>query len=201
MRLDILPIGQFEENSYVLHDNGHVLFIDPGRYYKKIMECVGKDEVVDGIVLTHGHSDHTGAVDDLCDVYNCPVYMDYHDLPLVLPSNAGHYGYSAPVYASIHDLNEKQVKIGTFSLEIHHTPGHTDGSICIRYKNILFTGDTLFASSCGRTDLYSGSDEKMRLTLEYLKTLPHDLQIYPGHGPASTIGMEVRNNPYMISYF
>ena len=199
MRLDILPIGQFEENSYVLHDNGHVLFIDPGRYYKKIMECVGKDEVVDGIVLTHGHSDHT--VDDLCDVYNCPVYMDHHDLPLILPSNAGHYGYSAPVYASIHDLNEKQVKIGTFSLEIHHTPGHTDGSICIRYKNILFTGDTLFASSCDRTDLYSGSDEKMRLTLEYLKTLPHDLQIYPGHGPASTIGIEVRNNPYMISYF
>lgn len=140
MRLDILPIGQFEENSYVLHDNGHVLFIDPGRYYKKIMGCVGKDEVVDGIVLTHGHSDHTGAVDDLCDVYNCPVYMDHHDLPLVLPSNAGHYGYSAPVYASIHDLNEKQVKIGTFSLEIHHTPGHTDGSICVRYKNILLLG-------------------------------------------------------------
>ena len=198
MRLDILPIGQFEENSYVLHDNGHVLFVDPGRYYKKIMECVGKDEVVDGIVLTHGHSDHTGAVDDLCDVYNCPVYMDHHDLPLVSPSNAGHYGYSAPVYAPIHDLNEKQVKIGTFSLEIHHTPGHTDGSICVRYKNILFTGDTLFASSCG---LYSGSDEKMRHTLDYLKTLPHDLQIYPGHGPASTIGIEVRNNPYMISYF
>ena len=181
MKLDILPIGQFEENSYVLHDNGHVLFVDPGRYYKKIMECVGKDEVVDGIVLTHGHSDHTGAVDDLCDVYNCPVYMDHHDLALV--------------------LNEKQIKIGTFSLEIHHTPGHTDGSICVRYKNILFTGDTLFASSCGRTDLYSGSDEKMRQTLEYLKTLPHDLQIYPGHGPASTIGIEVRNNPYMISYF
>ena len=201
MRLDILPIGQFEENSYVLHDNGHVLFVDPGRYYKKIMECVGKDEVVDGIVLTHGHSDHTGAVDDLCDVYNCPVYMDHHDLPLVSPSNAGHYGYSAPVYAPIHDLNEKKVKIGTFSLEIHHTPGHTDGSICVRYKNILFTGDTLFASSCGRTDLYSGSDEKMRHTLNYLKTLPHDLQIYPGHGPASTIGIEVRNNPYMISYF
>ena len=140
MRLDILPIGQFEENSYVLHDNGHVLFVDPGRYYKKIMECVGKNEIVDGILLTHGHSDHTGAVDYLCYVYNCPVY-------------------------------------------------------------ILFTGDTLFASSCGRTDLYSGSDEKMRHTLEYLKTLPHDLQIYPGHGPASTIGIEVRNNPYMISYF
>ena len=131
MRLDILPIGQFEENSYVLHDNGHVLFVDPGRYYKKIMECVGKDEVVDGIVLTHGHSDHTGAVDDLCDVYNCPVFMDHHDLPLVSPSNAGHYGYSAPVYAPIHDLNEKQIKIGTFSLEIYHTPGHTDGSICL----------------------------------------------------------------------
>ena len=201
MKLDILPIGQFEENSYVLHDNGHVLFVDPGRYYKKIMECVGKNEIVDGILLTHGHSDHTGAVDDLCDVYNCPVYMDHHDLALVLPSNAGKYGYSAPVYAPIHDLNEKEVKIGAFSLEIHHTPGHTDGSICVRYKNILFTGDTLFASSCGRTDLYSGSDEKMRQTLEYLKTLPHDLQIYPGHGPASTIGIEVRNNPYMISYF
>ncbi len=201
MKLDILPIGQFEENCYILHDSGHVLFVDPGRHYKKLIEMIGKDEVVDGILLTHGHSDHTGATDDICDLYHCPVYMDFRDYPLVDPKTANLFSEGAPVYADIQDVSGDILEIGQFKLKIYHTPGHTDGSVCMQYKNILFTGDTLFQLSCGRTDLYSGSDEKMKASLDFLKTLPHDLKVYPGHGSSSTIGFEVENNPYMISYF
>ena len=197
MNLDILPIGLYEENSYILHDQGHVLFIDPGRYAKEIMKCVKEKEIVDGIVLTHGHEDHTGAVDDLAEQYHCPVYMHTADLILTDPRQTGK-GYDGPVYAKILPL-EEQTKIGTFSLKVYHTPGHTEGSCCIQYRNLLFTGDTLFASDIGRTDLFSGDETKMMQSLILLKGLSNDLQIYPGHGPASTMHEEKLRNPYFLA--
>lgn len=200
MNLDILPIGLYGENSYVLHDQKHVLLIDPGRYADQIAGRIAKDEKVDAIVLTHGHEDHTGAVDDMVDLYHCPVYMDTKDLPLVDPANAGKLGYSAPVYAKITPLQEKTTA-GTFDLYIMETPGHTAGSVCIRYRNLLFTGDTLFAGDIGRTDLYSGSDADMMHSLLKFRNLPHDLQVFPGHGPSSTIGRELSVNPYLQDSF
>lgn len=200
MNLDILPIGLYGENSYVLHDQKHVLLIDPGRYAGEISKRISADETVDAIVLTHGHEDHTGAVDDLADRYHCPVYMDKKDLPLVDPANAGKIGYSAPVYAEITPL-EQNTKAGFFQLQVTETPGHTAGSVCIRYRNLLFTGDTLFAGNIGRTDLYSGSEEEMMQSLHKLAQMPHDLQVFPGHGPSSTIGRELLVNPYLQTSF
>jgi glyoxylase-like metal-dependent hydrolase (beta-lactamase superfamily II) len=196
MNLDILPIGLYGENSYVLHDKDHVLFIDPGRYAEKIASCVDKNETVDAIVLTHGHEDHTGAVDDLVDKYHCPVYMSAKDVPLVDPKCATDRGYSAPVYAKILPLSEK-LQAGQFKLTVYETPGHTAGSVCIQYRNLLFTGDTLFAGDIGRTDLYSGSPKDMMQSMQVFKALPHDLQIYPGHGPASSISQELKSNLYL----
>ena len=95
MKVDVLPIGQFQENIYVLHDQGHVLIFDPGRYAKKVAETIGKDETVDGIILTHGHSDHTGAADDLNDMYHCGIYMNKKDYILVDPSYAGKHGFDS----------------------------------------------------------------------------------------------------------
>lgn len=196
MNLDILPIGLYGENSYVLHDQKHVLLIDPGRYASEIRKRIGKDECVDAIALTHGHEDHTGAVDDLVDVYHCPVFLDEKDLPLVDPANAGKLGYSAPVYAEITPWKET-TEAGFFTLHIMETPGHTAGSVCIRYRNLLFTGDTLFAGDIGRTDLYSGSEAEMMQSLQKFRKMPHDLQVFPGHGPSSTIGRELSVNPYL----
>ena len=79
MKVDVLPIGLYQENSYVLHDHDHVLLIDPGRYPETIAEYVGKNETVDAVLLTHGHEDHTGAADDLADLYGCDVYMSLED--------------------------------------------------------------------------------------------------------------------------
>lgn len=196
MKLDILPIGLYQENIYLLHVHDHVLIVDPGAHAKVICQYIGDKEVVDAIVLTHGHEDHTGAVDDLVDIYHCPVYMHEADRDLVDPALVRGLGYASPVYTKINDLCDP-LQAGTFALKVYHTPGHTEGSCCIGYKNILFSGDTLFAGSCGRTDLYSGDEQKMLSSLRFLKSLPKDVTVYPGHGPSTTIGQEAAVNMFM----
>lgn len=199
MKLDCLPIGLYGENIYVLHDRTHVLIVDPGKYPKEIAKCIDVKEIVDGIVLTHGHEDHTGAVDDLVDMYHCPVYMDMEDYILVNPKYAGTHGFDAPVYSTITPLENKTI-VGNFLLEVIKTPGHTKGSVVIHYRNLLFTGDTLFAGSVGRTDLFGGSEEEMMDSLRKLKELPNDWIVLPGHGPKTTIKQEIATNMYMQFY-
>ena len=196
MKVDCLPIGLYEENSYVLHDKDHVLFIDPGRYAERIAKCVSPKETVDGIILTHGHEDHTAAADDLADLFGCDVYMSFEDSYLTDPKHNLRGGYGAPVYHEIKDLRGT-MEIGSFKVEVIATPGHTSGSVCVRYRSVLFTGDTLFCGSIGRTDLYSGNEEEMIDSLRLLAKLPGDLKIYPGHGPDSTIAQEKMFNPYL----
>lgn len=198
MKLEVLPIGLYGENIYILHENDHVLIVDPGAHAKEIANMISKKETVDAIILTHGHEDHTGAVDDLVDMYHCPVFLHERDFGLVDPEDTKNVGsYVTPVYAPLHKL-EKETSAGTFRLVVYHTPGHTEGSCCIRYRNILFSGDTLFAGSCGRTDLYSGDETKMIASLHFLKTLPRDLRVFPGHGPSTTIGQECDTNCFMM---
>lgn len=197
MKIDVLPIGLYGENSYVLHDHDHVLFIDPGRYAGAIAEKVSDKETVDAVVLTHGHEDHVGAVDDLCDHYHVPYYIHPLDKDLIDPRlQTG--SYKMPVYHEPSFLTEGHMTIGTFDLTIHHTPGHTQGSVLIQYRNVLFTGDTLFAGDIGRTDLFGGSEEDMTQSLQYIRTLADDLRVLPGHGPDSTIGQEKKTNAYLV---
>lgn len=196
MKLDTLPIGLYGENIYVLHENGHVLIIDPGKNAKEIAKCISKDEIVDGIILTHGHEDHTQATDDLVDIYSCEVYMDLADYDFVDPGYAGSHGFDAPVYTPVKPLL-KDMQIGSFHVEVTKTPGHTKGSCVIRYRNLLFTGDTLFAGSIGRTDLYGGNETEMMQSLMKFMDMPHDLIVLPGHGPRSTIKQELTTNMYL----
>ena len=196
MKIETLPIGLYQENSYILHDQDHVLFIDPGRFGSELAAHVSAKETVDGIVLTHGHEDHTGAVDDLVDLFHCPVYMHPGDLDMIDP-HAAPTSYAAPVYAEVKELEEGEVTIGSFTLTIYHTPGHSRGSVLVQYRNRLFTGDTLFAGSIGRTDLFGGDDREMVVSLKRIHELPNDLWVYPGHGEATTIGQEKQTNPYL----
>ena len=197
MKVDVLPIGLYEENSYVLHDHDHVLFIDPGRNAKQIAACVSEKETADGIILTHGHADHTQAADDISEMYHCPVYMNREDYILVDPSFAGKHGFDGPVYSEILDL-QAVMKIGVFDLQIHYTPGHTAGSVCIQYKNLLFSGDTLFAGSIGRTDHPGGDYDQLIDSIDRkLMPLDGDITILPGHGTPSSIGYERATNPFL----
>ncbi len=196
MKIDTLPIGLYAENSYLLHDNNHVLFIDPGRFAEELSRYVNEGETVDAILLTHGHEDHTLAVDDLYDKYHCPVYLHEGDFDMVDPSH-GRTSYAAPIYSPLTPLPEGEITIGSFSLTIRHTPGHSKGSVLIGYRNRLFTGDTLFAGSIGRTDLWGGDEREMYSSLKMIRELPNDLWVYPGHGDATTIGQEKQTNPYL----
>ena len=168
------------------------------RFADRIAACVSDKETVDGVLLTHGHEDHTQAADDLADLFGCSVYMSMDDYVLVDPKNPLRYGYDAPVYSPIHDLRG-EMTVGTFPVTIIATPGHTAGSVCIRFRSLLFTCDTLFASDIGRTDLYSGDERQMIESLKILRQLDHDLRVLPGHGPSSTIGREIKVNPYLVS--
>ncbi|MBR4444308.1 MAG: MBL fold metallo-hydrolase [Solobacterium sp.] len=201
MKIDVLPLGLYEENIYLIHENGHVLIVDPGCHRaREILKYISKDEKADAIVLTHGHEDHTYCVDDLADELGCPVYMHPLDLPLVQAASSGAKPFSRPVYTPLKDLLEGKMTLGTFKVQIYHTPGHTAGSVCVRYRDVLITGDTLFAGSIGRTDLYSGNDAQMSESLLKLKQLPGNLTICPGHGPASTLADEFRHNRYVLYY-
>lgn len=198
MKINVLPIGLYGENIYVLHDHNHVLVIDPGAYAGEIKKCISPDETVDAVILTHGHEDHTGACDDFLDLYPVPVYIHPNDRQLIDPEHPTGSGYDGAVYHKTSDLKEGSMKIGTFDVTVYHTPGHTAGSTCIQYRNILFSGDTLFAGSIGRTDLFSGDEAEIMRSLKQLAQLPKDLRVLPGHGPETTIGHELKTNPFLL---
>lgn len=198
MRLDILPIGQFDENIYIVHHQDHVFIVDPGRHAKEIQKYIRENEVVDGIVLTHGHDDHTGAVDDLVDQYHCKVLIHQDDLFMVKEKGDAFTGGSThPIQTEVETVNEGDYTLGIFPLHFIHTPGHTDGSMLVKFQDCLFTGDTLFKGTVGRTDLYAGDSAKMSESMRIISTLGPELKVYPGHGPSSTIANEKIQNPFL----
>lgn len=198
MKVDRLPIGLYDENIYILHEDNKVLIIDPGKHKDKIIEKISSNEVVQGILITHGHYDHVGAADDIYEYYSAPVYIDKNDELLIkTQGTASNGGCDIPVYCPLNYYTYGNMKIGDFNLTIIPTPGHTSGSVCIGYKNILFTGDTLFADSIGRTDFFSGSEAQMFSSLQTLKLLSNDIVVYPGHGVVTSIGREKKYNYYL----
>ena len=200
MKIDLLPIGQYEENTYVVHEDGLVFIVDPGRHAKEIKKYI-KDEKVIGIFLTHGHDDHTGAVDDLVDDYGCPVYLHPLDFSLVqLKGNAHNGGSTHPLTCPLLPLEEGELTLEDLSFKVIHTPGHTSGSVLIQYQKALFTGDTLFQGTIGRTDLFSGDWAEMRKSLEIIAHLDSDLRVLPGHGMTSTIAIEKQTNPFLKEF-
>lgn len=190
-------VGIYQTNCYLLKDNGHVCIIDPGKKAERIISMIDENEIVDAILLTHGHFDHIGAVDDLVKQYNCPVYVHEADKELLTNSSINTAsGMIATVNSPVLLFDEGKMEIGQFCFDIIFAPGHTEGCTLIQYKNHLFTGDVLFFEGIGRTDLYGGNMSKMRQSLRIIQTMDPVLIVYPGHGPTSTIEHELQCNPY-----
>jgi hydroxyacylglutathione hydrolase len=181
MKIKRFTGGTLESNGYVLYvrEGGSCFIIDPG-YDPKVFLVYIRDMKLDlkGIILTHHHYDHTGAVDRIKNETGCPVYLHREDCDM--------YGNQVDVYMEDSDI----IDLDGVQLEVIHTPGHTRGSVCIfdGKDRVCFTGDTIFNVDLGRTDLEDGSEEQMiRSITEIIDRWPNDIMIYPGHGDGCTM--------------
>lgn len=194
MLIKTIVVGMMEVNCYIVGDDSSkdVFIIDPGGDYKKIKKLIDAGGLkVQSVINTHGHGDHIAADGE----FGAPVWIHRLDAEFLLdPSKnlSDSFGFSLKTKSASRLLEDGDIlNIGKHTLEVIHTPGHTPGSICLKGSGIIFTGDTLFCSGIGRTDIpYASEDDIMRSIKEKLLTLDDNYVIYPGHGPSSTIGNE-----------
>ena len=205
---EILPVGPLQCNCSIVGDETtrEAMVIDPGDEIDEILALLKKHNLqVKQIVITHAHIDHVGGAMKLKAATGAPILLNENDYELLkmLDSQAAWVGMRSPGQVSI-DQSVKQadsVKAGSLSADVLHTPGHTEGSICLYFapEKTLIAGDTLFAGSIGRTDLPGGSMKKIINSLHgKLLALPDETVVVPGHGPLTTIGEERQSNPFLI---
>jgi hydroxyacylglutathione hydrolase len=209
MIFDTLVVGALGVNSFILADADAKVgvIVDPGADADKILAVVrAKELTITTVINTHGHFDHVGGNKAVVAATGAKLLIHREDEPYLSRAGqtAAQYGLAAensPAAAAY--LEDGQViTFGRHELRIIHTPGHTQGGCCLYLPGVakLISGDTLFAESIGRTDLPGGSHEQLQASIRTkLFTLPDETAVYPGHGPATTIGHEKRYNPYVGS--
>ena len=194
LNVHALVLGAYQTNCYIIHDEAsrNCCVIDPGYQSEDILDkLTDLGLTLEAILLTHGHFDHVGAVRDLVADTGCAVYLCAEDLNMPANLTAGQLYYTGTYAESSH------LHLAGLDITVLHTPGHTPGSVCLLVDNTLFAGDTLFAGSCGRTDLPGGSWDQMQQSLARLSQIEANLWILPGHGESTTLNEEKRHNPYL----
>lgn len=193
MNVVTLTLGEYQTNCYLISDDcGKTAVIDPGYEPETVLAKTRELQLsIGAILLTHGHFDHVGAVRPLAEAIRCPVWLHKNELRLPPFLTAGKLYYT-DTYAE-----GDTVSVGGLTFMVIETPGHTSGSVCLRCGETLFSGDTLFAGSCGRVDL-GGSRPDMRQSLARLAAIPENLTVLPGHGPATTLDREREFCPWFI---
>lgn len=192
MNITTLPLGLYQTNCYILTHGDRCLVIDPGDEAEKVLTFLQRQGLIlEAILLTHGHFDHVGAVKTLAAETDCRVFLCQQELSLPGAMTAG------PLFYTDFYKEGDRLTLAGLEFEVLHTPGHTPGSVCLRFGEHLFSGDTLFAGSCGRTDFPGSSPADMIRSLSRLAQLEEHLKVYPGHGGSTTIGEEKRYNPFL----
>ena len=207
MILEMLTVGPFQENCYVLGDeaSGVGAVVDPGDEAARIAMAVEQTGLeIGSIIVTHAHIDHVGAVTALVDEYSCPVLMHTEAEPMLeqVPTQAMMMGLRFGKVPTVdrHIGEGEMIEVGDLRLRPLYTPGHAPGHLAfyIEDEGLVLSGDALFAGSVGRVDLPGGSMEVlMRSIEERLMTLPDETRVYPGHGPQTEIGSERATNPFL----
>ena len=198
MLIKCFTVGQLQTNCYIVTDENSLkcAVIDPGAESGTILNYLDDNSLrAECIFLTHGHFDHTGAVPAVYAETKARVYInrgdanleDFHD------SYREHGGEELGFYAE-----GDVIEVGALKFTVMETPGHSRGSVTLRCENALFTGDTLFRDSCGRTDLEGGSTAVLNRSLRRLYELEGDFEVYPGHMDSTTLDRERKFNYYML---
>jgi glyoxylase-like metal-dependent hydrolase (beta-lactamase superfamily II) len=204
---EILPVGPLQCNCSIIGDETtrEAMVIDPGDDIADILALIAKHNLqVKQIVITHAHIDHVGGAMKLRAATGAPILLNQNDSVLLkmLDIQAAWLGMAAPGRVEIdQSINESdKVQAGLLLAQVLHTPGHTEGSVCLYFaaEKKLIVGDTLFAGSIGRTDLPGGSFDKIIRSLhEKVLALPDETVVVPGHGPLTSIGEERESNPFL----
>ena len=194
MEVKTLVLGEYETNCYIIWGEGseNCIVIDPGYEPKRVLDAVAQTgKTLTAILLTHGHFDHVGAVRELFSETDCDIYLCPADCKMPEMMTAG------PLCYTVSYGEGDTLSLAGLIIQVLQTPGHTPGSVCLICENALFSGDTLFAGSCGRTDFPLGSWEEMQSSLTRLKNLEGDFTVYPGHGEQTRLSLEKTYNPYL----
>ncbi len=204
MNIEVLHVGPLGTNCYVVWDDNDVCaVVDCGGQAEKVAEFIEEKHLKPShMLLTHGHGDHIGGVEGFLHAYpHVQVVMAAEDIEMItdrVKSMADPCGCEESVFTPDIIVNEGDVvKVGDMDFHVLKTPGHTDGGVTYIYGKMMFTGDTLFAGSMGRTDLYGGDDAKMSASLAKLGSIDGYYVVLPGHGTASNLEDERRANPFV----
>ena len=194
MQVTRLPLGVYQTNCYIIYEESSktCCVLDPGGEAKKVLEFMEiRGLTLDAVLLTHGHFDHVGAVKDLHDATDCKVYLCTEDCTMPAKWTAGELFYT-DAYGEGDELD-----LAGLHIRVLHTPGHTPGSVCLMVENSIFCGDTLFAGSCGRTDLPGGDQNVLFKSLLRLAAMEEDFTVYPGHSGSTLLSREKQYNPFI----
>ena len=207
MILETLAVGPLQCNCSILGDetSREAIVVDPGDDISRILAILARHQLtVKQIVITHAHIDHIAGAQQLKRITGAPVLYNQLDLPLVklMDVQAGWLGIPTPQVAppDANLTDQLTLHIPGIDATVLHTPGHTEGSSCLYLPDhsLLIAGDTLFAGSVGRTDLPGGNSTKLIHSIhDRILTLPDEVKVIPGHGPATTIGQERESNPFL----
>lgn len=204
MQIEQFVLGMFETNCYIVtgHEKEKCVLIDPADDAETLINYMEKNGLIpEAVLLTHGHYDHFLAVPGLqkrwpnlpvyCHSLDCPKELEEHDMGMVFPT--------VTAFANVRGLEEGQeLNLVGITFRVLHTPGHTPGSVTFLAENAMFTGDTLFCGSIGRTDFAGGSMRQMRASLKRLAAMPGDWLVYPGHEGITKLEIERKLNPYLV---
>jgi len=202
LKCHTLVLGDYQTNCYIVYEENAktCVIIDPGYGPEMVLKTLGRlDLKPEAILLTHGHFDHVGAVERIVEETGCKLWMSERDWSQkISPLTSYLYPLANCDFAEV-QLCEDGEKISAAGLifSVLETPGHTLGSVCYLCGDALFSGDTLFAGSCGRTDLPGGDWNTIAESLQRLAALDDNYTVYPGHGNSTTLAAEKQYNPYM----
>lgn len=206
LRVEQYVVGPVQTNCYfaINDETKEVLIVDPGASGKRLAEIIEEEKLNPAaILLTHGHFDHAGAAAELAEHFHIEIYAEEHEketLENPALNLSGWEGREVTYHADYYLKDEQEIDLAGFHIRVLFTPGHTVGGCCylFPYQNVLFSGDTLFAQSVGRTDFPKGSASQLiRAIEEKLMVLPDDITVYTGHNDNTTIGTERMYNPYL----